>query len=102
MKVQPASAAKEARGYTSGYLSARERPNTLSAYSDTGRCEAQSGPDVTARPAMPSCVNRRKVMMNRVRNSGIAHPTPYFSELEGLKKKAELDRYLDRKMDEWK
>jgi len=41
-------------------------------------------------------------MMNRVRNSGITHPTPYFSELEGLKKKVELDRYLDRKMEEWK
>jgi hypothetical protein len=40
--------------------------------------------------------------MNRVRNSGIAHPHPYFSELEGQKKKAELDRYLDRKMEEWK
>jgi len=41
-------------------------------------------------------------MMNRVRNSGITHPTAYFSELEGLKKKVELDRYLDRKMEEWK
>ncbi len=40
--------------------------------------------------------------MNRVRNSGIAHPAPYFSEEEGLRRKAELDRYLDRKMDEWK
>jgi hypothetical protein len=41
-------------------------------------------------------------MINRIRNSGISHPTPYFSELEGIKKKAELDRYLDRKMEEWK
>jgi hypothetical protein len=40
--------------------------------------------------------------MNRVRRSGIEHPAPYFSDLEGLKKKAELDRYLDRKMEEWK
>lgn len=40
--------------------------------------------------------------MNRVRRSGIEHPTPYFPDLEGLKKKAELDRYLDRKMEEWK
>jgi hypothetical protein len=40
--------------------------------------------------------------MNRVRNCGISHPAPYFSELEGLKRKAELDRYLDRKMEEWK
>jgi hypothetical protein len=40
--------------------------------------------------------------MNRVLNSGITHPAPYFSELEGLKKKAELDRYLDRKMELWK
>jgi hypothetical protein len=40
--------------------------------------------------------------MNRIRNSGITHPTCYFSEQEGLKKKAELDRYLDHKMTEWK
>jgi hypothetical protein len=40
--------------------------------------------------------------MNRVNHSGIAHPAPYFSEFEGLKRKAELDRYLDRKMEEWK
>ena len=40
--------------------------------------------------------------MNRVRNSGLPHPTPYFSEAEGLRRKAELDRYLDGKMDEWK
>lgn len=40
--------------------------------------------------------------MNRVGNSGIQHPAPYFSEQEGLKRKAEIDRYLDQKMVEWK
>jgi hypothetical protein len=40
--------------------------------------------------------------VNRVHNAGITHPAPYFTEQEGLRKKAELDRYLDRKMDEWK
>ncbi len=40
--------------------------------------------------------------MNRVGNTGIAHPKPYFSESEGLARKAELDRYLDQKMAEWK
>ena len=40
--------------------------------------------------------------MNRVRNTGITYPKPYFSEAEGLEKKAELDRYLDKKMEEWK
>ncbi len=40
--------------------------------------------------------------MNRVRNSGITHPAPYFSEEEGLKRKGELDRYMDKKMAEWK
>jgi hypothetical protein len=40
--------------------------------------------------------------MNRVRNSGITHPTPFFSEQQGLQKKAELDRYIDQKMAEWK
>jgi len=40
--------------------------------------------------------------MNRVHNTGITYPKPYFSESEGLKKKAELDRYLDKKMEEWK
>ena len=40
--------------------------------------------------------------MNRVHRSGIEHPKPYFSPREGLKRKAELDRYLDQKMAEWK
>jgi hypothetical protein len=40
--------------------------------------------------------------MNRVRNTGITYPKPYFSEAEGLERKAELDRYLDKKMAEWK
>jgi hypothetical protein len=40
--------------------------------------------------------------MNRVRNAGITYPKPYFSEAEGLQRKAELDRYLDQKMAEWK
>ena len=40
--------------------------------------------------------------MNRVRNTGITYPKPYFSESEGLARKAELDRYLDKKMAEWK
>lgn len=40
--------------------------------------------------------------MNRVRNTGITHPKPYFSEAEGLKRKAELDAYMDSKMAEWK
>ena len=40
--------------------------------------------------------------MNRVRNSGITHPAPFYAQDEGLVKKAELDRYLDRKMEEWK
>ncbi len=40
--------------------------------------------------------------MNRVRNTGITYPQPYFSESEGLQKKAELDAYLDRKMEEWR
>jgi hypothetical protein len=40
--------------------------------------------------------------MNRVHNAGIAPPAPFFSEREGLEKKAELDRYLDHKMAEWK
>lgn len=41
-------------------------------------------------------------MSNRVHNTGIRHPSPFFSELEGLKRKSEIDRYLDRKMEEWK
>jgi hypothetical protein len=40
--------------------------------------------------------------MNRVRNTGIQHPAPYFSEAESLERKAELDRYMDKKMAEWK
>ncbi len=40
--------------------------------------------------------------MNRVQNSGLSVRAPYFSEQEGLRRKAELDRYLDQKMDEWK
>jgi hypothetical protein len=30
------------------------------------------------------------------------YPQPYFSEAEGLQKKAELDAYLDKKMEEWR
>jgi hypothetical protein len=40
--------------------------------------------------------------MNRVRNTGITYPQPYFSDSEGLLKKAELDAYLDKKMEEWR
>ena len=40
--------------------------------------------------------------MNRVRNAGIAHPAPYFSEADGVAAKARLDQYLDKKMDEWR
>ncbi|WDD90668.1 hypothetical protein Bsp3421_000532 (plasmid) [Burkholderia sp. FERM BP-3421] len=40
--------------------------------------------------------------MNRVRNSGIAHPAPFFSDTEGLERKKEIDRYLDKKMEEWR
>jgi hypothetical protein len=40
--------------------------------------------------------------MNRVRNTGIDHPKPFFTEAEGLKRKAELDAYMDKKMAEWK
>lgn len=39
--------------------------------------------------------------MNRVRNSGITHPAPFFNESEGLERKAKIDRYLDKKMEEW-
>jgi hypothetical protein len=45
---------------------------------------------------------RKETMMNRVHNTGIEHPKPYFSHEEGLKRKAELDRYVDQKMAEWK
>lgn len=34
--------------------------------------------------------------MNRVRNSGITHPAPFFNESEGLERKAKIDRYLDK------
>ncbi|MCG8417952.1 MAG: hypothetical protein MJE77_08425 [Proteobacteria bacterium] len=40
--------------------------------------------------------------MNRVRNSGVVHPKPLYSGAESIAKKAELDRYLDQKMAEWK
>lgn len=40
--------------------------------------------------------------MNRVRNSGIKHVPPFFSEAEGLKRKEKIDRYLDKKMEEWR
>ncbi|MCX5210086.1 hypothetical protein OG689_12405 [Kitasatospora sp. NBC_00240] len=40
--------------------------------------------------------------MNRVHNTGITHPKPFFTEQQGLEKKAELDRYMDKKMAEWK
>jgi hypothetical protein len=40
--------------------------------------------------------------MNRVHNTGITHPKPLYTGAEGLQKKAELDRYLDKKMAEWK
>lgn len=40
--------------------------------------------------------------MNRVHNTGITHPKPYFTEQQGRQKKAELDRYMDKKMEEWK
>ena len=40
--------------------------------------------------------------MNRVQHSGIGHPAPLFSEKESLERKAKIDRYLDKKMAEWK
>ncbi|NJQ06286.1 iron-containing redox enzyme family protein [Streptomyces lonarensis] len=40
--------------------------------------------------------------MNRVQNTGIAYPKPFFTEEEARLKKAELDRYMDKKMAEWK
>jgi hypothetical protein len=45
---------------------------------------------------------REEIIMNRVRNSGIEHPKPYFSDADGLQKKRELDSYIDKKMEEWK
>jgi len=40
--------------------------------------------------------------MNRVHNSGITYPTPFYNQEQSRLKKAELDRYLDKKMAEWK
>ena len=40
--------------------------------------------------------------MNRVQNSGIQHPKPFYNEEQSRLKKAELDRYMDKKMEEWK
>lgn len=40
--------------------------------------------------------------MNRVHNSGITYPKPFYNEEQSRLKKAELDRYLDKKMAEWK
>jgi hypothetical protein len=40
--------------------------------------------------------------MNRVVNSGLQRPALYFSEAEGLEAKKKIDRYLDRKMEEWR
>ncbi|MFC9931767.1 iron-containing redox enzyme family protein [Streptomyces sp. NPDC127190] len=41
--------------------------------------------------------------MNRVQNTGITHPKPYFADEEQSRKaKAELDAYMDKKMEEWK
>ena len=40
--------------------------------------------------------------MNRVHACGIQHPAPLFCGEESLKRKAEVDHYLDRKMAEWK
>lgn len=40
--------------------------------------------------------------MNRVHNTGITHPKPLFTEEQGRQRKAELDLYMDKKMEEWK
>ena len=40
--------------------------------------------------------------MNRVQNSGINYPKPFYDEEQSRLKKAELDRYMDKKMAEWK
>ncbi|RLU80831.1 hypothetical protein CTZ27_33995 [Streptomyces griseocarneus] len=40
--------------------------------------------------------------MNRVQNSGITYPKPFYNEEQSRLKKAELDSYLDKKMAEWK
>jgi pyrroloquinoline quinone (PQQ) biosynthesis protein C len=40
--------------------------------------------------------------MNRVQNAGIDHPKPLYNEEQSRLKKAELDRYMDKKMAEWK
>ncbi|MFF2073350.1 iron-containing redox enzyme family protein [Kitasatospora sp. NPDC058162] len=40
--------------------------------------------------------------MNRVQNTGITYPKPLYNEEQSRLKKAELDRYMDKKMAEWK
>ncbi|MEV5959543.1 iron-containing redox enzyme family protein [Streptomyces sp. NPDC051987] len=40
--------------------------------------------------------------MNRVHHTGITHPKPFYDAEQSRLKKAELDRYLDKKMAEWK
>lgn len=40
--------------------------------------------------------------MNRVQNTGITHPKPLYTKEQSRLKKAELDRYMDKKMAEWK
>jgi pyrroloquinoline quinone (PQQ) biosynthesis protein C len=40
--------------------------------------------------------------MNRVQNTGITYPKPFYTEEQSRLKKAELDRYMDKKMAEWK
>ncbi|AJK49655.1 hypothetical protein [Burkholderia plantarii] len=40
--------------------------------------------------------------MNRVQHTGIQHPTPFFSDTEGLERKSRIDRYLDKKMEAWR
>ena len=44
----------------------------------------------------------REPTMNRVENTGIEHRAPLFSKKEGLERKRELDRYLDKKMEIWR
>jgi pyrroloquinoline quinone (PQQ) biosynthesis protein C len=39
--------------------------------------------------------------MNRVKNCGIQHPTPFYSLADGEAVRARLDSYLDGKMAEW-
>ncbi|MGW1463191.1 iron-containing redox enzyme family protein [Streptomyces sp. NPDC001493] len=40
--------------------------------------------------------------MNRVQNTGIEYPKPFYNEAQSRAKKIELDEYLDKKMVEWK